>query len=192
MPKVGERAEVVGHDVGCFLIRLCVAPSRPLIHERFRPRPDSDECVDFTPDGVFSITHAEASRTVLFFLEVDMGTETVVSSQPFAADVRQKVVNYKALFQTEHYRRYKQVWNCRLRGFRLLFLACNASRMALLCRLICEMQPADFVWLTDQRSLTSQGVWAPIWAPGGLLNAPRKSILGSQAPVPAPAPIELR
>ena len=52
---------------------------RPLIHERFRPREDSHEWVEFTPDGVFAITHTKAGRTVLFFLEVDMGTETSVS-----------------------------------------------------------------------------------------------------------------
>jgi hypothetical protein len=117
-----------------------------------------------------------------------MGTETVVSSQPSTADVRQKVVNYKALFRTESYKRYEHVWNCHLRGFRLLFLACGAGRMATLCRLTSAMQPSDFVWLTDQQSLTSQGVWAPIWAPGGLLDAPRKSILGACAPTAAPVP----
>ena len=164
---------------------------RPLIHERFRPREDSDECVEFTPDGVFAITHMEASRTVLLFLEVDMDTETVASPQPCSTDVRQKVVVYKALFRSERYRRYEQMWNCRFRGFRLLFLTCNISRMATLCRLICEMQPSDFIWLTDQQSLTSQGVGAPIWAPAGLIDTPRKSILGSCAPTAAPLPAEV-
>ena len=164
---------------------------RPLIHERFRPREDSDECVEFTPDGVFAITHAEANRTVLFLLEVDMGTETVASPRPLSTDVRQKVVNYKALFRTERYRRYEETWNCRFRGFRLLFLTCTASRLATLCRLICEMQPSEFIWLADQQSLTSHGVWAPIWAPGGLIDTPRKSILGSYAPDPAPTPADV-
>lgn len=164
---------------------------RPLIHERFRLREDSDERVEFTPDGVFAITHIEISRTVLFFLEVDMGTETVASPQPCSTDGQQKVVAYKAFFRSERYRRYEQMWNCRLIGFRLLFLTCNTSRMATLCRLICEMRPSDFIWLTDQQSLTSQGIWAPIWALGGLFGAPRKSILGSCAPTAVPLPAEV-
>jgi len=164
---------------------------RPLIHERVPPQEGSDQWIEFTPDGVFLIRDAEASKTVLFFLEVDMGTETVASPQPFNPDVHQKVVNYKTYFMREHYRHYEQMWNCRLNGFRLLFLTHNTGRMATLCRLIGEMQPSEFIWVTDQRSLLSQGIWAPIWVPGGLINLPRKSILGSRTPDPAPAPADL-
>lgn len=160
--------------------------NRPLIHERIPPPTDSDQWIEFTPDGVFVIRNTEDGKTVLFFLEADMGTETVASPQPFAPGVRQKVVNYKTYFLGKRYKHYEQTWNCRFRGFRLLFLTHNAGRLATLCRLIGEMQPSEFIWLTDQASLLSNGAWAPIWAPGGRINALPQSILGSQMPNPAP------
>ena len=65
-----------------------------------------------------------------------------------------------------------RLWNCRFRGFRLLFITHNRGRLCTLCRLIREMQPAEFIWLTDQADLLSKGVWAPIWTLGGLVNVP--------------------
>lgn len=164
---------------------------RPLIHERITPPTDSDRWIEFTPDGVFTIRNAEADKTVLFFLEADMGTETVASPRPFSPDIRQKVVNYKAYFLGKCYKHYEQMWNCQFRGFRLLFLTHNKGRLTTLCRLIGEMQPSEFIWLTDQADLLSKGAWAPIWAPGGRVNALTKSILGSQMPNPAPPPASL-
>ena len=165
--------------------------NRPLIHERIPSTRGSDQWIEFTPDGVFAIRNAEADKTVLFFLEADMGTETAASPQPFTPDVRQKVVNYKAYFLGKRYKHYEQMWNCRFRGFRLLFLAHNRGRLTTLCRLIGDMQPSEFIWLTDQADLLSKGAWAPIWAPGGRVNALPKSILGSQMPDPCPTPTDL-
>ncbi len=163
----------------------------PLVRERFRAEGAPDGWVQFIPDGVLSVTDTKADKTVLFFLEADMGTETLVSAQHAAKAVRQKIINYQACFQNEHYRRYERIWNCRLRGFRLLFLTNSSQRMAALCRLVRDMRPSDFVWLTDRKSMTERGIWADIWARGGRFDIPLHSILDSQAPDPAPRPGDL-
>ena len=179
-----------------FLSPLSLRPrepsdDRPLVHERFRLDDDCGSWVQFTPDGVFSITHSGPVKALLFFLEVDMGTEALASPRRCGQDVRQKIVNYQAYFRLRRYKRYERIWGCRLRGFRLLFLAHSAARKVALCRLVREMPPSGFIWLTDRGSLLSQGVWAPIWAQGGRLDLPPQSILGSQAPGPAPCPADL-
>ncbi len=163
----------------------------PLVRERFRAEGAPDGWVQFTPDGVLSVTDTKADKTVLFFLEADMGTETLVSSQHAAKAVRQKIINYQACFRREHYKRYERIWNCRLRGFRLLFLTHSSQRMAALCRLVHDMRPSDFVWLTDRRSMIERGIWADVWARGGRFDIPLCSILDSQAPDPAPGPGDL-
>jgi len=43
-----------------------------------------------------------------FFLAVDMGTETLVNSKGKPTDVRQKTVNYQALFRIGQYKRYEK------------------------------------------------------------------------------------
>ena len=163
----------------------------PLVRERFRDEGAPDGWVQFTPDGVLSVTDTKTDKTVLFFLEADMGTEALVSSQHATKAVRQKIINYQACFRREHYKRYEQTWNCRLRGFRLLFLTHSSQRMAALCRLVRDMRPSDFVWLTDRKSMTERGIWADIWAMGGRFDIPLHSILDSQAPDPAPRPDDL-
>jgi hypothetical protein len=158
----------------------------PLVHERIQVDQAPGRCIDFAPDGVVAITHAEAGKTLLFYLEVDMGTETLVSQCRQGQDVRQKLLNYQLLYRSQACRRYEQVVGGPLRGFRLLVLAESASRMTAICRLIRDMGAPDFVLVTDRHRMESLGVWAEIWAPGGLTEGPAVSILGSRMPRPAP------
>jgi hypothetical protein len=135
---------------------------------------------EFVPDGVFSITSEEPdkARTLLFFLEVDMGTETLASMDRNLGDLRQKILNYQALFRSGRYKRYEGIFGAKLNGFRLLFLVNTAPRLAGLCRLVQEMPPSDFIWLAHQESMFSHGLSGRIWARGGRNYDPPQSILG--------------
>ena len=46
----------------------------PLLLERVPSNGEQEELTEFIPDGAFSITQREKKKTLLFFLEVDMGT----------------------------------------------------------------------------------------------------------------------
>ncbi|MGD8454520.1 MAG: replication-relaxation family protein [Phycisphaerae bacterium] len=140
---------------------------RPLIRERIPTVGGRHDDVEFEPDGVFAITYAEREKTLLFFLEVDMGTEPHRSSQNPRRSVRQKIINYQAYFQLERYRRYEKILQCALQGFRLLFLTATTTGLVALSRLVRSTPPCDFIWLTARDKLLSQGVWAPIWVRGG-------------------------
>ncbi len=158
-----------------------LAPTKgdgPPLLERVRTKKSQKEFIEFIPDGVFSITNEEISKTLLFFLEVDRGTEIVASMDRDTKDIRQKILNYQALFHSSHYKRYEHIFNSILNGFRLLFLANTASRLTALSRLVKEMPPSDFIWLTDQESMFTHGVSAGIWTKGGRYHDPPRSILG--------------
>jgi hypothetical protein len=99
----------------------------PLL-EQVRTKNSQKEFIEFIPDGVFSITNEEISKTLLFFLEVDMGTETIASMDRDPKDIRQKILNFQALFHSSNYKRYEHIFNSILNGFRLLFLTNTASR----------------------------------------------------------------
>jgi len=119
----------------------------------------------FTPDGVFVTADADQSKGLLFFLEVDCGTETLSSPQHDLADIRQKILNYQWYFRSLKYKRYEHIFKMpRLRGFRLLFLAKTAGRLAALCRLTQQMRPSDFIWLTEQGRMFCDGISWRIWA----------------------------
>ena len=142
------------------------------------------------PDAVFSITCADQGKTLLFFLEVDMATETMASPRGSNRDFRSKILRYQEHFRSGRYKAYHALCHCQLRGFRLLVVANSRSRLASLCRLVREMPPSDFVWLTDQASLFAEGISAAIWALGGHLDSPPQSIVGPTFCRPAPLQIE--
>lgn len=153
----------------------------PLI---FEPPPAGEKdqnASGFTPDGVFSITNRKRQITLLFFLEVDMGTESVASLKRDPRDVRQKVINYQEYFRSDRYKRYEKYWDCNLKGFRLLFLTNTNGRLAVLSRLVQEMPPSDFIWLTSLEQMFSHGLSAEIWVRAGKQEAPSESILGTSA-----------
>ena len=138
----------------------------------------------FESDGVLALTDAKAGKSVLFFLEVDMGTESLRS--PRGHSIHEKITNYQICFREGHYRRYEAIFGAKLQGFRLLFLADSAERMTRLAQLAQQTPPSDFIWLTHRDLLMDCGVGAPIWvrpdSPEGM------SILGSRAPNPSPLP----
>ena len=151
---------------------------RPPLLERVRTENSQEEIIEFIPDGVFSIKNEEISKSLLFFLEVDMGTETIASMDRDPKDIRQKILNFQALFHSSHYKRYERIFDSKFKGFRLLFLTNTASRLTALSRLVKEMPPSDFIWLTDQESMFTYGVSAEIWTRGGQYDDPPQSILG--------------
>jgi len=150
--------------------------------------------IEFFPDGVFSITNLKVNpvKSLLFFLEVDMGTETVVSGKRGHKDIRQKIINYQALFRSGHYKRFEDVFNARINGFRLLFLANSSARLNLLCRFVRQMPPSDFIWLTDSEQMFSHGLSDKTWARGGNLDTDLQSILGPRLCCQAPVLENLR
>jgi len=152
--------------------------------------PGTLEPTNFIPDLVFTITDTERERTVLFFLEADRGTEPLDSSDPSRSDVRGKILCYQEYFRSARYKRYEGIRGVSLKGFRLLFLTSAADRMKALCFQVRSMPPSDFVWVSSQDRMFTEGVSGNIWARGGRLDAEPDSILGSLArPMPLP-PLE--
>jgi len=151
---------------------------KPLLMERFAVDSIPDEIVTMIPDGVFIITNEESEKSLLFFLEVDMGTETLQSTKLNPGDVRQKIINYQYLLLGNQYKRYEKIFNTDLNGFRLLFLANKLGRMKAICDLVQRMPPSDFIWVTDQEQMFSHGISAKIWAKGGREDRKTESILG--------------
>ncbi len=143
--------------------------------------------ISVKPDATFSISDRDQRKTVLFFLEVDLSTETLASPHREVTDVRQKILNYGTCFDMLAYKRYEKLWDCQLNGFRLLFLTDTMARLSTLSSLVQEMPPSDFIWLTEQTRMFKDGISAEIWVRGGRLDMPPRSILGSlacRAPLP--------
>ena len=145
----------------------------------FVPNPDGiSEPIELIPDSVVAFHHKDKKKTLLFFLEVDMGTETV-SSPNHNPDIRRKLVHYQMLFRSAHYRIFEKDLKNKPVGFRLLFLTSTTARLNQLGTFVREAAPFDFIWMTDQDSMFSKGLSSLIWYVGGKMNQPTRSILGT-------------
>jgi len=131
------------------------------------------------PDGIFIITDLERMKSLLFFLEVDMGTETLVSINIKTKDIQKKMLSYVKIFKDRAYKKYEDLFKVLLNGFRVLFIAESNSRAKQLSRVAGSIENADFVWLTDQELLFDNGIADEIWIKGGRSGDKLYSILGS-------------
>jgi hypothetical protein len=166
-------------SVHYFTQNYSTAEDAPSIEHTIRIQlPGDDDKLEFIPDGIFTVSDSVSNKTLLFFLEVDMGTETLASPARGLKDVRQKIVNYQDLFRSGRYKQYERFFNARLNGFRLLFVTHSPSRLKTLCQLTASMPPSDFIWLSDRDRLFSSGLADKIWARGGALDRQLCAIIG--------------
>ena len=134
--------------------------------------------IRFIPDAVFCIRNKEKQRGLLFFLEVDMGTEPLISPGRRTRDIRHKVSNYQTYFAAGKYKRYEHRFGVALRGFRVLALTSAVGRRQAVERLLEELAGAEFIWTADAATMRSQGLAAAIWTRGGSQEGRLHSILG--------------
>ena len=80
---------------------------RPFVYETALTGKRKDRLTGFMPDGVFMIHSAKHNQTLLFYLEIDQGTEPLTSKEHNAGGIRQKILNYKGQFHQERYKRYE-------------------------------------------------------------------------------------
>lgn len=137
-----------------------------------------DRVIEFIPDGVFSIINKEKNKSLLFFLEIDMGTESLNSNRLKSINISTKIKNYRVYFQSQKYKRYETRWNAKFNGFRLLFLTNSSNRKINISKLVSVDRSNDFIWIADQHEMFEKGLGGKIWARGGNLSISQESILG--------------
>jgi len=135
------------------------------------------------PDLVFRTLDPISGKSLLFFVEIDRGTENLMSpDRKHKNDIFGKICNYLYYWDNNVYKQYEQVWNCTFKGFRVLFVANNTKNSARLCRLVSDLgRYSNFVWVTDMPALFNSGIGGDIWYPGGQMIEPANSILGKLA-----------
>lgn len=133
---------------------------------------------DFIPDGIFIVKDNTSGKALLFFLEVDMNTESMASKRNNTNNIQHKIFCYQEIYRNGNYKFLEEMIKSNLQGFRLLFLTSTETRVAALCRFIQKVQNSDFIWLTNQARMFDHGLSANIWVRGAKYENPRESILG--------------
>lgn len=129
------------------------------------------------PDGIFVLKHKKTGQAILFFLEVDMGSESMVSRRKNTNTIHHKILGYREVYQNNYYKHFEKAFDASFNGFRVLFLVNRDDRVAALCRFVRANQSSNFIWLTDQIQMFDHGLSANIWVREGRYEDPRESIL---------------
>jgi hypothetical protein len=134
--------------------------------------------VPFEPDAVIALTRPQCKKGLLFFLEIDGGTEPLTCSKMGKSDhsISKKLVVYRNYLIKRGYNRYAKpvFFGNSFHGFRLLFIAPNHARLKSICRLIRSTAPLGFVWCADWESIQNKGFWQTEWMVEGFMENRRK------------------
>jgi hypothetical protein len=152
----------------------------PVLHsESYRIRIENKRIgASLIPDGIFSITHKKLNRSLLFFLEIDRGTETLVSKIPLVKDIRNKIIGYQEIFSAKIYKNFERSFSNDFKGFRVLFVSPSEKRFEQINRLIRGIPQTDFVWNSIFEIIRRQGIFDQIWLKGGNVEGELFSVLG--------------
>lgn len=134
---------------------------------------------DVIPDAAFCVTHGAARRSVLFFVEADRGTESLISGNAAATSINAKFDAYRDVFAHGAYKVYGDAWGIQFRGFRVLFLTEDESRAQRIHELTHSNRPSGYIWTANRQDLCQHGAGACIWRRGGTDGQVKESILGS-------------
>ena len=142
-------------------------------------RNEEGEDILLMPDAVMCITSRSSKKSLLFFLEVDMGTENLTGKRSSARETLAKKVSiYRRYLGTRGYKKYEKAFDSQLRGFRVLLLCSTSAGKDALCRLVSQMRPSDFIWVGDTVGMGKEGLGGRIWARGGHSNTDDESVAG--------------
>jgi len=136
------------------------------------------------PDVVTCIADRARAKPLLFFVEVDRGTEPIVRER--GSSIRQKVETYRQLFREGGHLSWQAFWDRPFKGFRVLFVCHTPKRAMSIGRALAPGPSSDFFWITDEDKLEAAGIAGHIWMRGGACDASLESMLGSHAERPLP------
>jgi hypothetical protein len=111
---------------------------------------------EFIPDGVLTLHSQKEGKTLLFFLEADMGTEGIRGTGTSRNTIEQKIMNYQLLFALNKYERYESVFGVNLTGFRVLIVVNSEERKELISRFLKITENVGFVKCFELSSISQQ------------------------------------
>jgi hypothetical protein len=121
------------------------------------------DTIGHTPDAVFALERE--SKSALFFLEVDRGTESVSDAEKGVLKCVRFYLNYLA---DGKYQRYAKDFGCvEFKGFRALIVTTADQRLRN-CREAAKLldfpaQGKRFIWVSTYERIQKYGPLGPIW-----------------------------
>ena len=119
--------------------------------------------VTLIPDAVICLESATRRTRGLFFLEVDMGSEKLLSGTTGNYSLLDKMLRYQDYKTSRGFERYKEMFGFDFKGFRVLTLMNNDNRIQRLRRELTKTGIERFIWFTENTKIDEKRVFDKIW-----------------------------
>lgn len=113
------------------------------------------------PDAVICLENPATGKRALFFLEVDLGSEKLLSTDHYS--LYKKIMLYKKYLETGGFERYRTSFGYDFKGFRVLTVMDSETRIARLRHALAKAGVQGFVWFTDTTTIKGANVLDKIW-----------------------------
>ena len=115
------------------------------------------------PDAVICLENPATGKRALFFLEVDLGSEKLISTTPGHYSLLKKIMLYKKYLDNRGYDRYANIFGYDFKGFRVLTVMDSKTRISRLRTALAQTRIQGFAWFTDTATIKGADVLGNIW-----------------------------
>jgi len=115
------------------------------------------------PDAVICLENPATKKRALFFLEVDLGSEKLISTTPGHYSLLKKIMLYKKYLDNRGYDRYAKTFDYDFKGFRVLTVMDSETRISRLRTALAQTPIQGFAWFTDTATIKEADVLGKIW-----------------------------
>ena len=134
----------------------------------------------FIPDGVICLEKRATRKRILLFIELDLGSEKLVTRRTESYSVIKKLEVYKEYLRQEGYEKYDERFEWTFKGFRVLVIMSNQQRTQRLRKELTLRGMRKFVWFTQKSGIRAETILKEIWTMSDVNDEKRYSILGEK------------
>jgi len=134
--------------------------------------------VTLIPDAVICLESATRRTRGLFFLEVDMGSEKLLSGTTGNYSLLDKMLRYQDYKTSRGFERYKEMFGFNFKGFRVLTLMNNDNRIQRLRRELTQAGIEKFIWFSEDTKINEKTLFDKIWYITDYTDEAKYSIIG--------------
>ena len=142
--------------------------------------PDGIGKTTLIPDAVICLENKRTKKKGMFYLEVDLGTEKIITGNKDKYSLLKKMMVYKEYVKGEKYKKYNSVnyYDYDFRGIRVLSVMDSTTRIRSLRRELFNKGIKKFIWLTESSEISTSTVFSKIWLMANIDDNNKYSIIG--------------
>lgn len=131
----------------------------------------------FIPDAVVCFENSATKNRGLFFLELDLASERLFSSNPDRYTVLGKLLLYKDYLVTKGFKKYSGMFDWEFKGFRVLVVLNNQNRIQRIRKKLTQEGVRKFIWFSEFQEISEGAVFDKIWLKPDIGDDNKYSIL---------------